>query len=100
MMMAFTYLPAFVMAYFKDMPGVWKSHHQLMLCWLIFMQAIHPGRKTFWTDGKRLCLCHVGDVTLVLSKKGRNVDPKNTKIWGTNLPELTPRDVVSLYQKR
>src|SRR5687767_482305 len=46
MMIAFTYLPAFVSAYFQDMPGVWKSHHRLILCWLIFMQAVHPGRKT------------------------------------------------------
>ena len=46
MMIAFTYLPAFVTAYFQRMPGVWKSHHRLMLCWLIFMQALYPGRKT------------------------------------------------------
>jgi hypothetical protein len=58
------------------------------------------GRKTFWIYGKRLCLCHVGDVTMVLRKKGRNVGPKNTKILVTNLPELTPRQVVSIYQKR
>ena len=24
------------------------------------------GRKTFWIYGKRLCLCHVGEVTVVL----------------------------------
>jgi hypothetical protein len=58
------------------------------------------GRKTFWTYGKRLCLCHVGDVTVVLSKKGRNVGPKKTKILVTNLLELTPRQVVRIYQKR
>jgi hypothetical protein len=58
------------------------------------------GRKTFWIYGKRLCLCHVGDVTVVLSKKGRNLGPKNTKILVTHLPELTPRQVVSIYQKR
>jgi hypothetical protein len=56
MMMVFTYLPAFVSAYFHRMPGVWKSHHRLTLCWLIFMQAIHPGRNTSeemarWTPG-------------------------------------------------
>jgi hypothetical protein len=45
MMIAFTYLPAFVIVYFQRMPGVWKSHHRLMLCWLIFMQAIYPGRN-------------------------------------------------------
>ena len=58
------------------------------------------GRKTFWMYGRRLCLCHVGDVTVVLSKKGRNVGPNKTKILVTNLPELTPRQVVSIYQKR
>jgi hypothetical protein len=58
------------------------------------------GRKTFWIYGKRLCLCHVGDVTVVLSKKGRNVGPKKTKILVTHLPEWTPRQVVSIYQKR
>ena len=58
------------------------------------------GRKTFWTYGTRLHLCHVGDVTVVLRKKGRNVGPKNTKILVTNLTELTPRHVVSMYQKR
>ena len=51
-------------------------------------------------DGTRLCLGHVGAVTLVLSKKGRNAGPKNTQILVTNLPELTPRHVVCMYQKR
>ena len=37
---------------------------------------------------------------MVLSKKGRNMGPKQSKILVTNLPELTPREVVSLYQKR
>ena len=32
------------------------------------------GRKTFWTYSTCLGLRHVGDVTVVLSKKGRNVD--------------------------
>jgi hypothetical protein len=58
------------------------------------------GRRTFWTYHTDLCLRHVGDVTLVLSKKGRNVGPKNTKIVVTNLSELIPRHVVSIYQKR
>jgi Transposase DDE domain len=58
------------------------------------------GRKTFWIYSKRLCLRHIGDVTVVLSKKGRNVGPKNTKILVTNLPELLPREVVDAYQRR
>jgi hypothetical protein len=58
------------------------------------------GRRTFWTYHTRLCLRHVGDVTLVLSKKGRNVGPHNTKLLVTNLAELTPSQVVCIYQKR
>jgi hypothetical protein len=57
-------------------------------------------RKTFWIYSKRLCLRHVGGVTVVLSKKGRNVGPNKTKILVTNLTELTPRQVVSCYQRR
>jgi hypothetical protein len=57
-------------------------------------------RKTYWLYSKRLCLRHVGDVTVVLSKKGRNVGPKHTKILVTNLAEWTPRQVVSCYQRR
>jgi hypothetical protein len=58
------------------------------------------GRKTFWVYSKRLCLRHIGDVTVVLSKTGRNVGPQNTKILVTNLAELTPRYVVFAYQRR
>jgi hypothetical protein len=58
------------------------------------------GRRTFWTYHTRLCLRHVGDVTLVLSKKGRNMGPHNTKLLVTNLVELTPSQVVCIYQKR
>jgi hypothetical protein len=25
---------------------VWRGRHRLILCWLIFMQAVHPGRHT------------------------------------------------------
>jgi Transposase DDE domain len=61
---------------------------------------VGQGRKTVWTYGRRLCLCQVGDVTVVLSKKGRHVGPKHPKMLVTNLPEWTPRHVVSIYQKR
>ena len=56
------------------------------------------GRKTFWTYSTRLCLRHVGDVTVVLEQKG--VSPQHTKILVTNLAELTPSQVVCTYQKR
>lgn len=58
------------------------------------------GCKTFWVYSTRLCLRHIGDVTVVLSKRGRNVGPKHTKILVTNLDEWTPRQVVSAYQRR
>ena len=58
------------------------------------------GRRSFWVYRTRLCLRHVGDVTVVLSKTGRNVGPNKTKILVTNLTELTPRYVVFAYQKR
>jgi len=45
-MIILTYLPAFITIVFRGMPGVWKSQHRLMLCWVIVMQALYPGRKT------------------------------------------------------
>jgi hypothetical protein len=53
------------------------------------------GRKTFWVYSTRLCLRHIGDVTVILSKRGRNLGPKQTKILVTNLDEWIPRQVVS-----
>jgi hypothetical protein len=46
MMIAFTYLPGFVTMVLRGMPNVWRGRHRLILCWLVFMQAVHPGRKT------------------------------------------------------
>jgi hypothetical protein len=43
---------------------------------------------------------HGGDGTIIRSKKGRNLDPQQTKILVTNLAELTPRQVVGISQKR
>jgi hypothetical protein len=57
-------------------------------------------RKTFWTFHTRLCLRHIGEVTVVLSKRGRTLGPKQTKILVTNLAELTSSQVVCIYQKR
>ena len=57
-------------------------------------------RKLFWIFGKVVRLRHVGEVTVVLSKKGRNVVPKKTKILVTNLPNATARQVISAYQRR
>jgi hypothetical protein len=45
-MLTITYVPLFVTVLFRGMPGMWKSRHRLILCWLVFMQALYPGRKT------------------------------------------------------
>jgi len=37
---------------------------------------------------------------VVLSKRGRNLGPKQTKILVTNLDEWIPRQVVGAYQRR
>src|SRR5262249_19213063 len=46
MLIAFTSLPGFVTFVFRGMPTVWRGRHRLIFCWLICMQAVHPGRKT------------------------------------------------------
>ena len=74
--------------------------HKYYQCTRVPRAQGRKARKTFWTYSTSLCLRHVGDVTVVLSKKGRNLGPKQTKILVTNLAELTPSQVVSTYQKR
>jgi hypothetical protein len=58
------------------------------------------GGKTCWVYSTRLCRRHVGDVTVVLSKRGRNLGPKQTKSLVTNLDEWPPRQVVGAYPRR
>jgi Transposase DDE domain len=74
--------------------------HKYYQCTRVPRAYGRQGRKTFWTYSTCLCLRHVGDVTVVLSKKGRNVSPQQTKILVTNLAMLTPSQVVCIYQKR
>jgi len=57
-------------------------------------------RKTFWIYGKTINLNHIGEVTIVFSKTRRNAGPKNIKIIVTNLPDVTAREVISIYQRR
>lgn len=56
-MIKVTYLPLFVTLLFRGMPGMWKDRHRLILCWLVVMQALFPGRKTLaelarWTPSQ------------------------------------------------
>jgi hypothetical protein len=67
-------------------------------CWVPLDE---PGRRrTYWTYTKRARLRHIGDVTIILSKKRRNDGPKATKILVTNLPDVTARQVVDVYRRR
>jgi hypothetical protein len=74
--------------------------HKYYQCTRVPRAPGRKGRRTFWTYSTRLCLRHGGEVTVVLSKKGRNVGPQPTKILVTNLAALTPSQVVCIYQKR
>jgi hypothetical protein len=73
-----------------------KPHYRR--CWVPLDE---PGRRrTSWTLTKRACLRHIGDVTIILSKKRRNDGPKATKILVTNLPDVRARQVVDVYRRR
>ncbi len=57
-------------------------------------------RKSFRIYGKSVCLRHIGDVTTVSSRKGRNAGAESTEILVTDLPGATGRQVISIYQRR
>jgi len=46
MLIACPSLPGFVTRVLRGMPNVWRGRHRLLRCWLIFMHAVSPGRKT------------------------------------------------------
>ena len=52
------------------------------------------GCTTFWVSSTRRCLRHLGAVTVVLRKRGRNLGPNQTKLLVTNLDEWIPRQGV------
>jgi hypothetical protein len=57
-------------------------------------------QRTFWTFVKHAQLRHIGDVTVILSRRRRNDSPKQTKLLVTNLPMATARIVVAIYLRR
>lgn len=57
-------------------------------------------RKAYWVFKKSVTLRHIGDVTIVLSKKRPNASPKKTKIIVTNLQNASERDILMEYQRR
>src|SRR4030095_14134290 len=46
LLIACTSLPGFVTMVFRGMPTVWRGRPRLILRWLLFMQAVSPGRTT------------------------------------------------------
>jgi len=52
MLLAFTSLPGFVTMVWRGMPTGWRGRPRLICCWLICMQAVHPGRTT-WEEMAR-----------------------------------------------
>jgi hypothetical protein len=65
------------------------------------LPVVPTGRhRTFWTFVKHAQLRHIGDVTVILSRRRRNDSPKQTKLLVTNLPMATARTVVAIYLRR
>ena len=102
MMIAFTYLPSLVTVVFRGMPTVWRGRHRLLLCWLIFMHAVSPGRKTLeemarWTPASitawrfgRLLKAAYWNVHLIVSGLAR--------IFLATLPTTHPWCAVSVWR--
>jgi hypothetical protein len=66
-------------------------------------QATHKpdGRRCdYWVFQKRATLHHLGDVTMVLSKKRRNAGPKQVRLFVTNLEGVKASTILSLYAWR
>jgi hypothetical protein len=81
MLVAFTYLPGFVTMVLRGMPTVWRGRHRLIFCWLIFMQAVSPGRKTLeemarWTPATMYrCTLIAAPATLVTAVAAESPPP-------------------------
>jgi len=58
-------------------------------------------RRVFWTFAKQAQVAHVGEVTVVVSRRRRNDSPKHTKRLVTNLPQATTTHLtVARYLRR
>jgi len=57
-------------------------------------------RRASWVFTRRATLHHLGDVTIVLSKKRRHDGPKGVKIIVTNLTEASAGAILSMYAWR
>ena len=57
-------------------------------------------RCDYWVFEKRATLHHLGDVTMVLSKKRRHAGPNQVRLFVTNLKDVKASTVLSLYAWR
>lgn len=67
-------------------------------CWMPLDESSHCW--IFSTYTKQARLRHLGDVTTILSKRGRNNGPEQSKILVTNLTVVTACRVVDVYRRR
>jgi hypothetical protein len=82
----------------RDLVTHLPIHHYRQVRIPLVVPTAH--RRVFWTFAKQAQLAHVGDVTVVLSRRRRNDSPKHTKLLVTNLPQATAHLTVALYLRR
>ncbi len=82
----------------RDLVTHLPIHHYRQVRVPLVVPAAH--RRVCWTFAKQAQLAHVGDVTVVLSRRRRNDSPKHTKLLVTNLPQATAHLTVALYLRR
>jgi hypothetical protein len=82
----------------RDLVTHLPIHHYRQVRVPLVVPAAH--RRVFWTFAKQAQLAHVGDVTVVLSRRRRNDSPKHPKLLVTNLPQATAHLTVALYLRR
>jgi len=63
-------------------------------------KTLSQRKLCYWTFSKCVDLRHIGNVTVVLSKKRRNLGPKGIKVIVTNLPNVTAKQILNIYQRR
>ena len=84
--------------YLRDLVTHLPVHHYRQV--RVSLVVPSARRRVFWTFAKQAQLAHVGDVTVVLSRRRRNDSPKHTKLLVTNLPQATAHLTVALYLRR
>ena len=78
------------------------AQHTKRSCYKQFRIPSINGNKqrSYWAFAKQASLRHIGDVTIVFSKARRNSGPKHVKVIVTNLPSVTAKQVLCIYQRR